>query len=146
MLWGVLYREQDKSAVDKDTGRWILWGCMGIGQNDQEWPQDRSDTPGNTQGWKGILGLHPYQTRCVILTYFLKYVLRHELIALHGAQDGNAQFYPQCINLEVTGGGSASPSGGVPGTRIYQSAEPGVRFNLYTKFTTYPIPGPKKGM
>ncbi|KAF2423591.1 glycoside hydrolase [Tothia fuscella] len=72
-----------------------------------------------------------------------KYAIRHELIALHNAQNGDAQFYPQCINIEVTGGGSAVPPEGVVGTKLYQSKEAGVNFNLYTKFTSYPIPGPK---
>jgi cellulase len=73
----------------------------------------------------------------------LQYVLRHELIALHGAQNGDAQFYPQCINLEVTGSGSSIPLGGTIGTKLYAPKDPGVVFNLYTKFTTYPLPGPK---
>ncbi|PNH46525.1 hypothetical protein VD0004_g1617 [Verticillium dahliae] len=69
------------------------------------------------------------------------YVLRHEIIALHsGGQPNGAQFYPQCINLEISGGGSASPSG-VAGTSLYTETDPGVLFNIYTA-TEYPIPGP----
>jgi hypothetical protein len=71
------------------------------------------------------------------------YVLRHESIALHGARNIDAQFYPQCINLKVTGSGNAVPSNGVPGTRLYQTKEPGLVFDLYTSYSRYPIPGPK---
>jgi lytic cellulose monooxygenase (C1-hydroxylating) len=71
------------------------------------------------------------------------YVLRHEIIALHGAQNDNgAQLYPQCINLKVSGSGTVAPSGGVPGTSLYSKNDPGIKYNLYTGQTTYPIPGP----
>ncbi|KAM6536412.1 hypothetical protein FALCPG4_002420 [Fusarium falciforme] len=70
------------------------------------------------------------------------YVLRHEIIALHGAgQPNGAQNYPQCFNLKVTGGGSLSPSG-VKGTQLYKSNDPGILFNLYTSSLSYKIPGP----
>jgi hypothetical protein len=71
-----------------------------------------------------------------------KYVLRHEIIALHSAQQENgAQNYPQCINLQVTGSGSATPSGEAA-TKFYSPTDPGIEFNLYTSFSSYPIPGP----
>jgi cellulase len=71
-----------------------------------------------------------------------QYVLRHEIIALHSAGNPNgAQFYPQCINIEVTSGGSTRPSGS-PATSFYRASDPGVQFNLYQSFTSYPIPGP----
>lgn len=69
------------------------------------------------------------------------YVLRHEIIALHsGASPNGAQLYPQCINIQVTGGGSSQPSG-TPGTSLYRATDPGILHNIYTS-TTYPIPGP----
>ena len=71
------------------------------------------------------------------------YVLRHEIIALHAAgQPNGAQAYPQCINLRVTGSGTARPSG-VPGTSLYRANDQGIQFNLYTSFSSYPIPGPQ---
>jgi cellulase len=70
------------------------------------------------------------------------YVLRHEIIALHSAGNANgAQFYPQCVNLVVTGGGSATPSG-ASATSFYSASDPGVLFNLYEAFDSYTIPGP----
>ena len=70
------------------------------------------------------------------------YVLRHEIIALHsGNQPNGAQLYPQCINLQVTGGGSARPSGTV-GTSLYRANDPGILFDIYKGATSYPIPGP----
>ena len=71
-----------------------------------------------------------------------KYVLRHEIIGLHSAGNADgAQAYPQCINIEVTGGGSATPSGG-DFTTFYSPEDPGILFNLYGEFSSYPIPGP----
>ncbi|KAK1763649.1 glycoside hydrolase, partial [Phialemonium atrogriseum] len=70
------------------------------------------------------------------------YVLRHEIIALHSAgQPNGAQAYPQCINLEVTGSGSAVPSG-EPATSFYTPEDPGILFNLYEPDLQYTIPGP----
>ncbi|KAK8016690.1 Endoglucanase-4 [Apiospora rasikravindrae] len=72
-----------------------------------------------------------------------EYVLRHEMIALHeGNREGGAQFYPQCVNLKVTGGGSSTPAG-VKGTSLYKESDPGVLFNIYQANSDYPIPGPK---
>ncbi|KAF3394432.1 Endoglucanase-4 [Penicillium rolfsii] len=70
------------------------------------------------------------------------YVLRHEIIALHGAEalDG-AQNYPQCINLKVTGSGTARPSGTL-GTALYKDTDPGIYVDIWNTLTTYTIPGP----
>lgn len=70
------------------------------------------------------------------------YVLRHEIIALHSAGESNgAQNYPQCLNLEVTGGGSDAPSGTV-GTELYTNTDPGILVNIYQSMSSYTIPGP----
>ena len=70
------------------------------------------------------------------------YVLRHEIIALHQSENINgAQNYPQCVNIQVTGGGSANPSG-VPGTELYHATDPGILVNIYKTTDTYAIPGP----
>jgi len=74
-----------------------------------------------------------------------EYVLRHELLALHSAYDvGGAQFYPQCANIRVEGGGNATLSG-VKGTELYTPDHPGVHYNIYNDETSpvYQIPGPK---
>lgn len=70
------------------------------------------------------------------------YVLRHEIIALHSAEQADgAQNYPQCFNLAVTGTGSLQPSG-VLATDLYQETDPGILFNIYTSPLTYIMPGP----
>ncbi|KAI9150724.1 Endoglucanase-4 [Paramyrothecium foliicola] len=72
------------------------------------------------------------------------YVLRHEILALHSAgQQGGAQFYPQCINLKITGSGNAKPTG-VRAAELYTANHPGVVYNIYNDNTnpTYRMPGP----
>ncbi|PNS21143.1 hypothetical protein CAC42_3481 [Sphaceloma murrayae] len=72
-----------------------------------------------------------------------QYLLRAELIALHSAGSyPGAQFYVECAQLQVTGGGTASPATvSFPGA--YNGADPGITFNLYyPKPTTYKVPGP----
>ncbi|KAI1311824.1 endoglucanase-4 [Xylaria venustula] len=71
------------------------------------------------------------------------YVIRHEIIALHGGENLNgAQNYPQCLNLRVSGSGSVAPSGGTLGSSLYENTDPGILFNLYVSYTSYPYPGP----
>ena len=70
------------------------------------------------------------------------YVLRHEIIALHSAEEvDGAQNYPQCFNLAVTGTGTLQPTG-VLGTDLYQETDPGIVFDIYTSPLTYTMPGP----
>ncbi|KAJ2834320.1 hypothetical protein J3B01_004042 [Coemansia erecta] len=76
------------------------------------------------------------------------YLVRTEIIALHESDTDYAvnpargsQFYVNCAQVSVTNGGSAEPQGyAIPG--IYKSTTPGVIFNLYSSYSSYPIPGP----
>ncbi|KAL5519510.1 hypothetical protein ACEPAH_1193 [Sanghuangporus vaninii] len=71
-----------------------------------------------------------------------QYLLRHEIIALHAASSyPGAQFYMECAQLEITGGGSASPATiSFPGA--YQGSDPGITINIYQNLSNYTIPGP----
>nr|ADX07320.1 putative endoglucanase II [Flammulina velutipes] len=70
------------------------------------------------------------------------YLLRVELIALHGAQSyPGAQLYMECAQLRITGGGSTSPNTvSFPGA--YSGSDPGIKINIYQSLTGYTIPGP----
>lgn len=70
------------------------------------------------------------------------YVLRTEIIALHNSTTG-AQHYPQCVNLEISGNGTALPSGSI-GEQLYNTTQPGLRpgLNITTGVTSYLVPGP----
>ncbi|KAI0755988.1 glycosyl hydrolase family 61-domain-containing protein [Irpex lacteus] len=73
------------------------------------------------------------------------YLIRFETIALHSLP---AQLYPECAQIQITGGGSLAPIDSelvtFPGG--YSNSDPGLTVNLYTNDaktqTTYPIPGP----
>ncbi|KAJ6476885.1 glycoside hydrolase family 61 protein [Mycena sanguinolenta] len=68
-----------------------------------------------------------------------QYIIRHEIIALHVAYTyPGAQVYPSCIQVQVTGSGTAFPpaSSLVAFPGAYTATTPG------TQITAYPIPGP----
>ncbi|ESK89694.1 glycoside hydrolase family 61 protein [Moniliophthora roreri MCA 2997] len=75
-----------------------------------------------------------------------EYLIRHELLALH--QANTPQFYPECGQLKVTGGGGKTPSGSylvsLPGA--FSMSDPGVNINIYDASqqtnTVYKVPGP----
>ncbi|OAL05192.1 glycoside hydrolase [Phaeosphaeriaceae sp. SRC1lsM3a] len=72
------------------------------------------------------------------------YLVRHEIIALHSAyNEGGAQFYPGCHQLDVSSKGSTLPKEGLvsfPGA--YGSKDSGIIFSIYGQ-SPYTIPGPK---
>ncbi|KIJ60509.1 carbohydrate-binding module family 1 protein [Hydnomerulius pinastri MD-312] len=73
------------------------------------------------------------------------YLIRFETIALHSLP---AQMYPECAQIQITGGGSLAPTSAqlvqFPGG--YGANDPGLTVDLYTNEakteTTYVIPGP----
>ncbi|THH28705.1 hypothetical protein EUX98_g5485 [Antrodiella citrinella] len=71
-----------------------------------------------------------------------QYLLRAEIIALHAASSyPGAQFYMECGQLSVTGGGSTTPATvSFPGA--YSGTDPGIKINIYEPLSSYTIPGP----
>ncbi|KAB5589036.1 hypothetical protein CTheo_7514 [Ceratobasidium theobromae] len=70
------------------------------------------------------------------------YLIRAEVIALHVAGSiGGAQLYMSCYQINVTGGGAASPAT-VKFPGAYSPTDPGILFDLYGGYTSYTIPGP----
>ncbi|KZS96272.1 hypothetical protein SISNIDRAFT_547739 [Sistotremastrum niveocremeum HHB9708] len=73
------------------------------------------------------------------------YLIRFETIALHSQP---AQFYPECAQINIVGGGSLAPTAAelvsFPGA--YSNSDPGIAIDLYSNAaqtqTTYQIPGP----
>lgn len=61
-----------------------------------------------------------------------QYLLRFEHIALHSASSaGGAQFYISCAQINVTGGGSGSPSPQVSLPGAYTPTQPNIMINIY---------------
>ncbi|KAL4873739.1 glycosyl hydrolase family 61-domain-containing protein [Aspergillus spectabilis] len=124
----------DCSTVDKTTLEWFKISESGL--------LDGSAAPGNWASDELIANNNSWTTTIPSSLAAGNYVLRHEIIALHSAGNENgAQNYPQCFNLEITGGGSDSPAG-VVGTELYIPTDEGILFNIYQAIDSYPIPGP----
>ncbi|KAL5478374.1 hypothetical protein ACEPAI_2558 [Sanghuangporus weigelae] len=70
------------------------------------------------------------------------YMIRFETLALHSSYD--PQFYMECAQLEVTGGGSGTPSPTVKFPGGYSADDPSISIDIYSQTfaTTYTIPGP----
>ncbi|KAJ7031721.1 glycosyl hydrolase family 61-domain-containing protein [Mycena alexandri] len=73
-----------------------------------------------------------------------QYLIRTEHIALHSASYyGGAQFYIACAQVQVTNGGSGTPSPLVAFPGAYTGNEPGILINIYYPIpTSYAQPGP----
>ncbi|PKS12569.1 hypothetical protein jhhlp_000777 [Lomentospora prolificans] len=72
-----------------------------------------------------------------------KYLARVESVALHQAQaPGGAQIYLSCAQIEVTGGGSGTPSPLVAFPGAYRANDPGLLWSYYPVVTSYTAPGP----
>ncbi|KAJ2020405.1 hypothetical protein GGI06_002378 [Coemansia sp. S85] len=80
-----------------------------------------------------------------------EYLMRTEVIALHEANKpfgasskSGAEYFPNCAHVKIVGetaGTVLEPKKySIPG--IYDKDDKGITFNLYDKYSSYPIPGP----
>jgi hypothetical protein len=124
----------DCSTVDKTTLKFFKIEEKGL--------IDGSTSPGTWATDQLIAAGNVWSVKIPSTIAAGNYVMRHELIGLHSAGSLNgAQNYPQCFNLKVTGGGSATPAGTL-GEALYKNTDAGILFNIYGTLTSYPIPGP----
>lgn len=73
-----------------------------------------------------------------------EYVLRHEIVALHVADEvDGAQAYPQCMNVRIVKGGEKMIEGGVLGTHLYGMSDKGILVDVHEHIEGYEIPGPR---
>ncbi|KAI5358091.1 putative auxiliary Activity family 9 [Septoria linicola] len=72
------------------------------------------------------------------------YLVRAEHIAIHEAHVGKAQFYMECAQLRVTGGGNGTPGPLVKIPGLYSAEDPGIAFNKWAPngAAEYVMPGP----
>ncbi|CZR53138.1 related to cel1 protein precursor [Phialocephala subalpina] len=72
-----------------------------------------------------------------------QYLLRAELIALHGAGSSQgAQFYMECAQVNITGGTGAKSPATVSLPGAYKASDPGILINIYQTLKGYTVPGP----
>ncbi|KAK4645469.1 hypothetical protein QC761_201700 [Podospora bellae-mahoneyi] len=130
----------DNAATASSNGqKWFKIWHEGFDQGSRKWGVD---TVIQNQGW----------------TYFNipqciapgQYLLRVELLALHSAnQQGQAQFYKSCAQINISGSGSFTPSQTVSFPGAYQANHPGILTSIYgltgqpdNGGKSYSIPGP----
>jgi len=71
------------------------------------------------------------------------YLLRIQQLAIHNPWPaGIPQFYLECAQITVTGGGSGTPGPLVSIPGFIDGTEPGYTVNIYTNFFNYTVPGP----
>jgi hypothetical protein len=71
------------------------------------------------------------------------YLLRIQSLAIHNPWPaGIPQFYVECAQITVSGGGSTTlgPQVAIPGA--FHATDPGYTVNIYTNFNNYTVPGP----
>lgn len=125
----------DCATVDKTTLEWFKISESGI--------VDGSSTPGTWASDELIANNNSWTVTIPSSIAAGNYVLRHEIIALHGAGSENgAQLYPQCLNLAITGSGTVAPSGTLA-TDFYTPTDPGILISIYETLTEYIVPGPE---
>ncbi|KDR68577.1 hypothetical protein GALMADRAFT_146231 [Galerina marginata CBS 339.88] len=125
------------TAANSNTLKWFKIAQTGL----------ISGTVGNgVWGTGQVLNTLQYTTTIPAALAAGEYLIRHELLALH--QANTPQFYPECGQLKVTGGGGKTPAANFlvsfPGG--YGANDPGVNINIYSTEaqtqTTYVVPGP----
>ena len=68
------------------------------------------------------------------------YLVRIEQLAIHNP-GATPQFYTECAQVKVTGGGSKTFAGvKIPGH--VKATDPGYTVNIYNNFNNYTVPGP----
>lgn len=71
------------------------------------------------------------------------YLIRAEHIGLHGAHDGQAEFYYGCAQVTVSGGGNTTPTDTVKIPGVYKKTDPEVNFSVWGgNNVQYPAQGP----
>lgn len=133
--------------------------CSGVDKNALQWVKIDEQGWLNSTGWEEMMLGGTWAIDVLIANGFSwtvkipaalatgNYVLRHEIIALHVAdQLDGAQTYPQCVNIRVAGGkgmGEKKLDGGVPATKLYGMRDKGILVDVHKKIAGYVIPGPK---
>ena len=62
------------------------------------------------------------------------YMIRHETLAIHTANQ--PQFYAECAQLEITGGGSGSPGPTIKLPGGYDPSDPSINIDVYSSTAT----------
>jgi hypothetical protein len=70
-----------------------------------------------------------------------EYLLRIQSLGIHNP-GSTPQFYVTCAQVNVVGGGSASPTPTCQIPGFVKASDPGYTANIYNNFKSYTVPGP----
>ncbi|TVY41480.1 putative endo-beta-1,4-glucanase D [Lachnellula subtilissima] len=121
-------------------------------------PAAAKDFDGSGQVWFKILDIGPTFDSSGTATWNLAqtytyniptalpsgdYILRIQQLAIHNPYPaGTPQFYIECAQITVTGGGTGTPGPLVSIPGWIDGTEPGYVVNIYNDFHNYTVPGP----
>jgi hypothetical protein len=71
-----------------------------------------------------------------------EYLLRGEHIGIHENHVGKPQFYVECAQIKVVGGGSGNPSPLVKIPGVYKTSDQALTYNFWGGGGSYQMPGP----
>jgi cellulase len=167
----------DVTAGDELTLKWNEWPvshvgpiisylapcngpCTGVTGRDLKWTKIDESGWLNDTGWDDLMLGGTWATNELIANDFqwtIKipqvvaagyFVLRHEIIALHVAEEFNgAQAYPQCMNLRIVEAKSNTSyplNDGITGSDLYGVDDKGILVDVHQHIKGYQIPGPKR--
>lgn len=69
-----------------------------------------------------------------------EYLVRSEHVGVHGAHDGQAEFYYGCAQIKVTGSGNAVPKDTIKFPGGYKKTDPSWNFSVWGGYKDYPFP------
>jgi len=131
----------DNAASANTNGlKWFKVWEEGFDTNSRKWGVDTMISNG---GWTYF-----QLPQCIAAG---QYLLRMETIALHSAKNqGQAQFYQSCAQINVSGSGTFTPSSTVSFPGAYKANDPGILVSIYgltglpdNAGKPYTIPGPQ---
>ncbi|PBK88948.1 hypothetical protein ARMGADRAFT_346887 [Armillaria gallica] len=122
--------------------------CADYNPNGTEWfkIEEAGRTADGTWAQAALLNGVPAQVTLPSNLAAGNYIIRHEIIALQGAQaEGGAEFYASCTQLKVGGSGTGTPPSSdlvqLPGA--YSDTDPGILVDVYSNTkASYTFPGP----
>lgn len=99
-------------------------------------------TNGNNWAQKDLMSGAPATVKIPSDLASGNYLIRHEIIALHIAENsGGAEFYPSCTQLKVEGNGWAKPDKTISLPGAYKENDKGLLIHVWTAKGDYIYPG-----
>ncbi|KAL2826164.1 hypothetical protein BJY01DRAFT_256085 [Aspergillus pseudoustus] len=95
--------------------------------------------------WRAGPRLHASCGACVDGVFVLahRFPGNFSSIGVHGAHAGEAEFYYECAQVKVIGGGNGTPGPTIKFPGGYKQDDPSFNFSVWGGMKEYPMPGPE---